>query len=316
MLANILFSLQITLPIALVVVLGVYFKRLGWINEAFNQSASKLVFNVGLPSLLFINIVSADTTEHIDWTIIVYGVGFTLASFVLLTLFSRWIINFREERGVFVQGAFRGNMGIVGIAFCISAFGDDGATLAAIYLAVLSLLYNILAVITLNQWSGQQSSGNPILSSTLALVKNPLIIAIILAGVWRVSGIPVPQFALGAAKYMAQMTLPIALLSIGATLSWAGLVSAGKVSAWATLLKLVVLPYGAAALAYWFGFRGMELGVMYLMMATPTAAASYMMVRAMGGNASLAANIIAITTVFSLISTSIGLSLMKAWQWI
>jgi predicted permease len=115
---------------------------------------------------------------------------------------------------------------------------------------------------------------------------------------------------------MAQMTLPVALLSIGATLSWAGLVSAGKVTAWATLAKLIVLPYLAAAIAYLLGFRGVELGVMYLLMATPTAAASYMMVRAMGGNASLAASIIAVTTVFSLVSTSIGLSLLKALHWI
>jgi predicted permease len=300
----------------MVVVLGVYFKRLGWITEAFNQSASKLVFNVGLPSLLFTNIVNADTNTSIDWTIIIYGASFTLVSFVALTFLSPWVTSFHEERGVFVQGAFRGNMGIIGIAFCISAFGSAGATLAAIYTGVLSLLYNVLAVVTLNRWSTQEQTGNPIVASMISLVKNPLIIAIVLAGVWRASGIPVPVFLLGSAKYMAQMTLPVALLSIGATLSWAGLVSAGKVTAWATLAKLIVLPYLAAAIAYLLGFRGVELGVMYLLMATPTAAASYMMVRAMGGNASLAASIIAVTTVFSLVSTSIGLSLLKALHWI
>jgi predicted permease len=112
------------------------------------------------------------------------------------------------------------------------------------------------------------------------------------------------------------MTLPLALLSIGASLSWAGFVSAGKVTAWASVLKLIVIPYLAAIVAYLLGFRGMELGVMYLMMATPTAAASYMMVRAMGGNASLAASIIAVTTVCSLFTTSFGLVVMKALQWI
>lgn len=316
MLVTLLFSLEITLPIAIVVILGVYFKHLGWINEAFNQSASKLVFNVGLPALLFINIINADTTASINWLIILYGAGYTVASFILLSVLSLWVTAFREERGVFVQGAFRGNMGIIGIAFCISAFGDDGATLSAIYLAVLSLLYNILAVVTLNRWATQRAEGSPIVSSVVSLAKNPLIISITLAAVWRFSGIPVPSFLLGAGKYMAQMTLPVALLSIGATLSWSGFVSAGKVTAWATVLKLVLLPYGAATIGYLIGFRDLELGVMYLMMATPTAAASYMMVRAMGGNASLAASIIAITTVASLVTTSLGLAAMRAWGWI
>lgn len=316
MLALLLFSLEITLPIAIVVVLGVWFKRIGWITEAFNQGASKLVFNVALPALLFVNIVTADTTANLGWSVIGFGTAFTLLSFFVLSFLSRWITSVREERGVFVQGSFRGNMGVVGLAFCLSAFGDEGATLASIYLAVLSLVYNILAVVTLNRWS-RAHQGKPIWRSSIeSIASNPLIIAIVVAGLWRSSGVSVPSFLIESGRYLAQMTLPLALLSIGASLSWSGFVNAGKVTAWASALKLIVIPYAAAAAAFAWGFRGMELGVLYLMMATPTAAASYMMVRAMGGNASLAASIIAVTTVLSLVTTSLGLLIMKAWGWI
>jgi predicted permease len=315
-LALLLFSLQITLPIALVVVLGSYFKYIGWITEPFNQGASKLVFNVALPSLLFVNIIQADADTQLSWTIIAFGSAFTLVSFFGLSFLSRWVTAIKDERGVFVQGAFRGNMGIVGLAFCYSAFGTEGATLASIYLAVLSLMYNILAVLTLNRWSERTSESNLFVSSVMSLIKNPLIISIVIASSWRASGVPIPAFLIESAQYLSQMTLPLALLSIGASLSWAGLVSAGKVTAWASVLKLIVIPYAAALSAYLLGFRGMELGVMYLMMATPTAAASYMMVRAMGGNTSLAASIIAVTTICSLLTTSFGLVAMKAWNWI
>ncbi|EAR11179.1 AEC family transporter [Reinekea blandensis] len=316
MLELILFSLQVTLPIAILVVLGVWFRRLEWISEPFNQGASKLVFNVALPALLFVNIVTADADSQVSWTIVGFGALFTVGSFFLLSLLSRWVTPIREERGVFVQGSFRGNMGIVGLAFCYSAFGVEGATLASVYLAVLSLVYNVLAVMTLNRWTTSESERSILRSTFSSLIRNPLIIAILVSGVWRTSGVPVPGFVVEAAEYLAQMTLPLALLSIGASLSWSGFISAGRVTAWASLLKLIVLPYMAAGLAFLFGFRGMELGVMYLMMATPTAAASYMMVRAMGGNASLAASIIAVTTVLSLLTTSVGLVAMKAWQWI
>ena len=316
MLPLLIFSLQITLPIAIIVVLGLYFRIIGWITEPFNQGASKLVFNVALPSLLFVSIITADAESDISWSIIGFGVFFTLLTFFALSLLSHWVTDIREERGVFVQGAFRGNMGIVGLAFCFSAFGVEGATLASIYLAALSLVYNVLAVMTLNRWNTQGSGGSILMSSIRSLVKNPLIIAIAIAGTWRVSGVEVPVFVVETARYLSKMTLPLALLSIGASLSWSGFKSAGKVTAWATALKLIVIPFLAAFTAYVLGFRGMELGVMFLMMGTPTAAASYMMVRAMGGNASLAASIIAVTTVCSLVTTSFGLVAIKALNWI
>ena len=316
MLSLLMFSLQSSLPLAIIVVLGLYFRTIGWINEPFNQGASKLVFNIALPSLLFVSIVTADAESDIGWSIIGFGVLFTLITFFALSLLSHWVTDISEERGVFVQGAFRGNMGIIGLAFCFSAFGLEGGTLASIYLAALSLVYNVLAVMTLNRWNSQGGDKNVVLSTVQSLIKNPLIIAIFIGGIWRVSGLLIPVFVVDTARYLSQMTLPLALLSIGASLSWSGFKSAGKVTAWASALKLVVIPYLAAFTAFLFGFRGMELGVMFLMMATPTAAASYMMVRAMGGNASLAASIIAVTTVCSLVTTSFGLVAIKALNWI
>lgn len=316
MLSLVIFSLQITLPIAILVFLGIVFRKLGWIDEPFNKSASKLVFNVALPALLFVNITGADSSAGFSWQIIMFGAVFTVFAFFALSFMSHYITAFREERGVFVQGSFRGNMGIIGLAFCLSTFGPEGGTLASIYLAVLSLVYNVLSVVTLNRWSGETQQSNVILRSITSFSKNPIIVTIVFSSIWLISGIPVPSFITGSGEYLADLTLPLALLTIGASLSWAGIVSAGKVTAYATVIKLVVIPYSAAAVGYLIGFRGMELGVMYLMMATPTAAASYMMVRAMGGNASLAASIIAVTTVLSLITTSIGLVAMKAWGWI
>jgi predicted permease len=88
------------------------------------------------------------------------------------------------------------------------------------------------------------------------------------------------------------------------------------VTLFATTFKLILIPYSSIIIGHFLGFSGIELGVMYLMMAAPTAAASYMMVRAMGGNANLAASIIAFSTVISLFTTSAGLVGMKALGWI
>ncbi len=112
------------------------------------------------------------------------------------------------------------------------------------------------------------------------------------------------------------MTLPVALICVGASLTWAGFVSAGRLTAWATAFKLAVIPFTGVLVARGFGYTGIELGVFYLMTSAPTAAASYVMVHAMGGNTRVAASIIATTTVLSLVSTSIGLVVLRALGWV
>ncbi|PTY37692.1 hypothetical protein BGP77_14500 [Saccharospirillum sp. MSK14-1] len=316
MLALLLFSLEVTGPIALVVVLGMAFRRWEWVNDAFVQGGSKLVFNVALPSLLFINIVSARPTGMPGGGIILLALGFNLIWFVVLSLLARPLVPHHDERGVFVQGSFRGNMGIIGLAFCLNAFGQEAALLASVYLAFVTLLYNILAVVTLSRWSPRVSERHPVVDALRDMVKNPLIIAIVLASSIVLLGIPVPQWVLDTGDYFARMTLPLALICVGASLSWRGFLEAGRVSAWASGFKLVLLPASAVLVAFWLGYRGLELGVFYLMSASPTAAASYVMVRAMGGNANLAASIIATSTVLSLVTTSVGLVALRAFGWV
>lgn len=316
MLSLLLFSLQVTGPIALVVVLGMLFRRLEWINDAFIQGGSKLVFNVGLPSLLFLNIVGSDPSALAGGSILVFAAVFTAAWFVLLMLMAPWVTPHRDERGVFIQGSFRGNMGIIGLAFCLNAFGQEAALLASVYLAVLTLMYNVLAVIALSRWSSRVVEGHPLVHAVRDILRNPLIIAILLASLIVLIGVPVPEWILDTGDYFARMTLPLALICVGGSLSWAGFVAAGRVTAWASVFKLIVIPVSGVVIAHALGYRGMELGVFYLMSAAPTAAASYVMVRAMGGNANLAASIIATSTVLSLVTTSIGLVVLRALGWV
>ncbi|WP_108124344.1 AEC family transporter [Saccharospirillum mangrovi] len=316
MLSLLLFSLEVTGPIALVVILGMAFRRWDWINDAFVQGGSKLVFNVALPSLLFLNIVSARPTSMPGGGIIFLALVFTALWFLVLSLVTRTLVPHHDERGVFVQGSFRGNMGIVGLAFCLNAFGQEAALLASVYLAFVTLLYNILAVVTLSRWSPRASDRHPVVGAVQDMAKNPLIIAILLASAIVLLNIPVPNWVMDTGEYFARMTLPLALICVGASLSWRGFIEAGRVTAWASAFKLIFIPGSAVLIAHWLGYSGIELGVFYLMSASPTAAASYVMVRAMGGNANLAASIIATSTVLSLITTSLGLVALRALGWV
>lgn len=279
-------------------------------NEGFIEGASKLVFNVALPMLLFSSIAQTDFSNMISFKLILYGITATLIAFLLLEWWASKLIANQQLRGIVVQGAFRANMAIVGLAYVNNAYGPQGVAAAAMYVACLTILFNILAVITLSR-SLHQDQGVRLGQLIKGIIKNPLIIGIVAALPLAASDWALPEMLMQTSHYLAQMTLPLALLCAGASLSLIGQKKAAGLLPTVAVLRLIIIPAAITLGGYWVGFRGMELTLLFLINASPTAAASYVMVRAMGGNAVLAANIIAVTTLGSLITTSLGAALFK-----
>lgn len=305
------FSFSITMPIFLILVLGVVLYRIRIINDNFIDVASKLVFNVTLPALLFISISKTDLSSNTHFSLVIYAmVAVTLSYFILDFILSIWEPD-KADRAVLVQGAFRSNMGIIGLAYCVNAYGDGVFSVASAYLGGVTVLFNILSVIGLNRALGGETN---IMGILKGIAKNPLIIAILAAFLSSLTGFTLPQTLHKAGDYFAQMTLPLALLCAGASLSFKSLKSGMMGALMASVGKLIFIPFALTLGGYLLGFRGMELGVLFLMSSAPTASASYIMVRAMNGNSALAANIIVITTIASLISTSIGVTLLRSFN--
>ncbi|WP_122056000.1 AEC family transporter [Vibrio sp. Evd11] len=305
------FSASVTGPICLMLFLGVMLKRIGLINDNFIDVASKVVFQVTLPAMLFLSIVQSNHNFSASSALVAFGV---IANFVffLFTIFStKLVFKGSKDQGVIVQGGFRANTAIIGLAYVANIYGNQGVALAAIYVASLTVLYNIQAVIALTP-KGEDTGAKAIKVIAKSITKNPLIIAIFLAVVFYALSIPIPKMVTDAGQYFANMTLPLALLCTGGSLDISSL-KQEKLSTWfASSYKLIASPLLITLAAWYFGFEGLDLGLIFLMSAAPTAAASYVMARAMGGNSTLAANIIALTTVVSLITCTLGIFALTA----
>jgi len=308
-LASLTFAFSVTGPIFVILLLGVALARTGILTEAFIEAGSKLVFNVTLPSLLFLSISKTSIEQAMNLNLVAYGLAGTLILFVVLEWTAGHLVQPRSERGVVVQGAFRSNMGIVGLAYCANAYGDPGLAGASLYLALVTILFNILAVVTLNRSLNRHRS---LLKTLGDIARNPLILGILLALPVAWSGLPLPGVVLQVGDYFAQMTLPLALLCAGASMNLGSLRRESRNALLASSGKLLIVPLALTGGGYGIGLRDMDLGILFLMSSAPTAAASYVMVRAMGGNASLAANIIVLTTLGSLLVTSIGVTLLRS----
>lgn len=304
------FSFSITLPIFFILALGALLNQQKIINDNFINVASKLVFNITLPALLFISIAKTDLSQSTDFSLPLFAMACVFTLYLLFEFICAKCVKHKADRGVIVQGAFRSNMGIIGLAYCLNAYGDAVFSLASIYLGCVTVLFNVLSVITLNRSFNRQANMR---NTLLGIIKNPLIISILSATLIASFGISLPESLLKTGGYFAQMTLPLALLCAGATLSFSALKNDIGLSALASFGKLIIKPGLMTLAGLLWGFRGMELGVLFLMSSAPSASAGYIMVRAMLGNAKLAANIIVLTTVCSLISTSIGITLLRTY---
>jgi malonate transporter len=303
---------SITLPVFSLVFIGIWLKWRGKIDDAFTAKASYIVFNLALPVLMFAAIVRTDIAQIGNPRLIGFALLVALVSFFSLWFGSRKLISDRQNLGVFVQGCFRSNLGILGLAFCVTTFADEGLAVGALLLAVITPLYNVLSIYALTHAANEESQLDW-LALSRDVISNPLIVAIVLALPFAYWQITLPEVMMRSIDYLAAMTLPLALICIGGSLSFSALRQTQWISWAAVIIKLLLMPVLVSITAYLLGFRGVELGCLILMFASPTAAASFVMVRAIGGNHMLAANIIALTTLISLFTVSIAIYLLKVF---
>lgn len=290
--------------------LGAILKRINVINDEFIRVASNLVFNIGLPVMLFLSTAKTDFSHLANPDHIAIVVAMTVIIFLGSGLAASWHVGEKSERGVYVQGAYRGNLVIIGLAFCANAYGELGLAIAALPVAILVTLYNVLAVYVLNVTLSRQNSSS-LKDIALGILKNPLIIGILAGLVVNLSNLPLPDLVLDIGSYFSRLTLPLALLCIGGAMNLSALKLSSGPALGATIWKLVLSPLVVCLIAIPLDIRGPDLGVLFLLASAPTAAASFVMVKAMGGNAALAANIIVLSTFGSLVTVTGGLFILK-----
>ena len=303
------FSFSIIGPICLLLFLGWFLKKTNTINDAFIDVGSKLVFKITLPALLFLSIIKNNRDIDIDFSLIFYSLAANFVFFTLSVLGTRYWVKNKNEHGVVIQGAFRSNIAIIGLAYVANVYGDSGFAIAAVYVAFHTMLYNILSVIILTP-KQEGISVDMFLGVFKSLMKNPLIIGITSGVIFFLFAIPVPELVIHTGQYFSNMTLPLALLCTGGSLNMQALKDNSFNCRFSSMLKIIIAPLLITTGAYLYGFRDMQLGLIFFMSASPTAAASYVMARSMGHNSDLAANIIAMTTIGSLITSSLGVSFL------
>ena len=317
MLGNFIFSANAVFPIFLVIAFGYFLRKKNFVSSGALNEMNGLVFNFALPLLLFRNIYQADFRALFDPNFILWLIISLCTCFAFLWIFAEIYLRKRQELvGAFVQASFRANYAIVGLPLVANIMGGNDTGKAALAAAFVVTSFNVLSVIVLTVKSGQKKLLNSALFKTvvISICRNPSIIAIVIGVSINLTGISLPQIISSSVNYMAVLCTPLALIALGGSIQISEIMQQLKPAIVGVILKIAVLPAIFVTASVMLGFRGEALATIFAVFANPTAIMSYVMADRMNANTTITSAIILFTTIFSSVTLTIGVYLLRTFS--
>lgn len=273
---NLIFSLNATIPIFLMMLLGMLFRKLGWMDEVFAAKMNKFVFLVPLPVLLFEQLATVDFSEVWDIKFILFCFVVTAISITISTLISL-LWKDRSIKGEFIQATYRSSAALLGIAFIQNIYGTVG--MAPLMIIGSVPLYNIMAVVVLSVFKpGNNSFDKALVKKTLkGIATNPIIIGIVVGFVWSALKLPMPLILHKTVSSIGATATPMGLMSMGATFEMKKATSKMKPTLVAVFMKLVGFCVVFLPMAALLGFRNEEMIAILVMLGSATTVSCFVM---------------------------------------
>lgn len=294
---NIISSLA---PVFLLIATGYFLRRVKFLNIQFWRSASKLTYYILFPALLINTLAFADLEQESLQPLIVSLGAPVLVISAILALINRKVKFDGTTFSSIFQGSIRPNT-FVSLAIVIAIFDQQGLILAAIAIAVLVPLANLLSVITLTQYvkKNDLTKSEPIIQ----ILMNPLIIACALGLSLNVSEINLPLFSQTILEFTGNAAIVLGLMSVGAALEKIQLEKDFVPIAISSVLKLIILPFMTYLLLKFYQTTDeLIISVALFFAATPSSVTGYVMSRELGGDSALMAKIISFETILATIT--------------
>lgn len=309
---NFIFSINVTIPIFLVILLGYILKKINFVTEEFTRVANKYVFVVALPVMLFQDIKDTNVKGEMNPKFFFFCLITTIVMFFAIWAVAKLFIKDRTLIGAFAQASARGSAAVLGVAFVENICGSIGMTPLMIVAAVP--FFNILSVVILvfnSNDISQEKQYSKIKGSCLNIVKNPIIIGIFVGVIFSLFQIKIPVLFERTLSYISRTATPIALIAIGAGFEVGDVMPRLKPSLWASFIKLVGLPIVFLPVAYLLGFQGSEMVAILIMLASPTTVSCYVMAKNMNNDEALTSNVIVLTTLLSSVTLTMWIYILR-----
>lgn len=280
-------------------------------DRKLTKQANAIVFKIFLPCMLFYNVYQSDIGAEIHSRIklCIWAAGGLLILFVLLCLIVPKVVKQENQQGVVIQGIFRSNYVIFGVAVVQNMYGAKSTTTAAILSAILVPMYNFLAVVALSIFGEKRETDWK--KIILDIVKNPLIISSVLGIIFSLLGIRLPTAVDTTVQDLAKLSTPIAFMTLGGDLDFSKVKGNLKVASVVLTIKLVILPLIMIPMIVMMGYRDADLLSGLLAYQTPVAVSSYIMAQQAGADGQLAGQLVVFSSVLSIFTLFVTILILR-----
>ena len=312
---NLIFSLNATVPVFLLMILGLVFRKLGWISESFATEMNKFVFLVPLPVMVFEDLATVNFEEVWNIKFVLFCFFVTVTSIAIVTGIS-FLWKDKSIQGEFIQASYRSSAALLGIAFIQNIYGNAG--MAPLMIIGSVPLYNIMAVVVLSFFQPERKGMDKALIQKTArgIITNPIIIGIAAGLLWSALKIPMPVILSKTVSKIGAVASPMGLMAMGATFEFDKAFKKLKPAMTATFIKLVGFAAIFLPMAVGFGFRNEELVAILVMLGSATTVSGYVMARNMGHEGVLSSGVVMLTTMFSAFTLTMWLFVLRSFQFI
>lgn len=300
MLENFIYSINVTIPIFLVMVLGYFLRRRGMLNENFVNVANKFNFDVTLPFMVFRDIAAVDIRSVFDLKYVLFCAIASSVCFWVVWGLAKLFMKDKSLIGAFVQASFRSSAAVMGLAFISNLYGPSAMGPLMIIGAVP--LYNIYSVLVLTfeaEDDGRGRDTGKLKEACVNILKNPIIISIVLGLIVSLCKLNFPVLVDNTIDNVAKMATPLALITLGAGFEGREALAKMKPTLWAAFIKLIGQAAIFIPIAIALGFTGEKLIAIMVMLAAPATPSCYIMAKNMKNDGVLTASIIVTTTLLA-----------------
>lgn len=295
-------ALSVVFPLFFMMGAGYVVKKLHMADERSFNVMNTLVFRMFLPILLFLNVYHLEpaaifTPDNLKMLVIT--VAFIFLTILVFGQILRHSSFPRQEHPVLLQGIYRSNLALFGLPVIQSIYGEADSSSIYILIVFVIPIYNILAVMLLEEIRIKEIAPGDLLKK---IFKNPLVDASLLGAVFCFAGITLPQILLDSLDRMSDVATPLAFVVLGGTLEISSFRKNSREILFVSFLRLILVPavvLGAGILA---GLRDVPLVAMMACVASPIAVSSFSMAKEMNKEPELAGELVAATSVLSLLT--------------
>lgn len=307
---NLIFSLNATVPVFAMIILGMLFKKIGIIDDVFASRMNKFVFLIPLPVLLFKDLATLDFNTIWDTKFVLFCFFITILCILIVTLLS-FLLKNKQNQGEFIQASYRSSAALLGIALIQNVYGK--ATMAPLMIIGSVPLYNIMAVVVLSFFSPERKglSKEVWLKTIKGILTNPILIGIVVGILWSLLHLPMPTMLDKTVTSIGNVATPLGLMAMGATFDYKKALGDLKPAIGSSGIKLFGFCALFLPLAIYFGFRKEQLIAILVMLGSATTVSCYVMAKNMGHTGVLTSTVVMLTTIFSGFSITMWLYILK-----